>query len=275
MSLKTYKPMTPGLRHKTSLDWAFLTKKRPEKGLTFRLKKHAGRNAQGRVTARHQGGGEKKLYRIVDFGQDKKGIEAKVQTLEYDPNRTANIALLVYKDGEKCYMLAPEGLKVGDRVMAGEEAEIKLGNRLPLNKIPAGMPIYNLELVAGKGGQIVKSAGSQAFIQAKEEKYAIIKLPSAEIRKIPLLCYATIGQVSNPDWRNVVLGKAGRKRHMGIRPTVRGVAMHPNAHPHGGGEGRSGIGMPSPKSPWGKPVGGIKTRKKKKWSSKLILKRRK
>lgn len=275
MSLKIYKAVTPGLRHKTSLDWSSLTKKRPEKNLTINLKKHAGRNAQGRVTMRHQGGGEKRLYRFVDFGQDKKGIEAKIQTLEYDPNRTANIALLNYKDGEKRYMLAPEGLKVGDRVMAGEEAEVKIGNRLPLNKIPAGMPIYNLELIPGRGGQIVKSAGSQAVIQAKEEKYVIVKLPSAETRKIPALCYATIGQVSNPEWRSVILGKAGRKRHMGVRPAVRGVAMHPNAHPHGGGEGRSGIGMPSPKSPWGKPVGGIKTRNRKKWSNKLIVKRRK
>ncbi len=274
MTLKIYKPVTPGLRHKTSLDWGFLTKKRPEKNLTVKLKKHAGRDASGRIAVRHQGGGEKRLYRLIDFGQEKEGIPAKVQALEYDPNRTANIALLSYKDGEKRYILAPEGLKVGDIVMTGEEAEMKVGNRLPLSKIPAGMPIHNLELIPGKGGQLVKSAGAQAFIQAKEEKYALVKLPSGEIRKILLKCYATIGQVSNPDWRNVILGKAGRKRHMGIRPAVRGVAMHPAAHPHGGGEGRSGIGLPSPKSPWGKPVGGIKTRNKKKWSNKLIVKRR-
>lgn len=272
--IKVYKPITPGLRHKTSLNWSFLNKKRPEKGLTVKLKKHAGRNSQGRISVRHVGGGEKRLYRLVDFRQDKKNIEAKVTALEYDPNRTANLALLQYKDGEQRYILAPEQLKVGDTVMYGENVDIKVGNRLPLAKIAAGMAIHNLELVPGKGGQIVKSAGSQAMIQAKEEPYALVRLPSGEVRKILLACYATIGQVGNPDWQNVVLGKAGRKRHMGVRPTVRGVAMHPAAHPHGGGEGRSGIGMPSPKSPWGKPVGGIKTRKKKKWSNKLIVKRR-
>lgn len=275
MSLKSYKAITPGLRHKTSLDFSSLTKKKPEKKLTFGLKKKAGRNFRGKITVRHQGGGEKRLYRKIDFGQDKKDIEAKVAAIEYDPNRSANIALLVYKDGEKRYFLSPDGLKVGDKIMIGENVELKIGNRLPLRKIPAGMPIHNIEMEPKKGGKIVKSAGTQAFIQSKEEKFAIIKLPSSELRKIPLDCYASLGQVSNPDWRNVVLGKAGRKRHLGIRPTVRGVAMHPGAHPHGGGEGRSGVGMPSPKSPWGKRVGGVRTRKKKKHSSKYIVKRRK
>jgi large subunit ribosomal protein L2 len=273
MTLKTFKPITDGLRHKTSLDLSFLAKKRPEKKLVASFKKQAGRS-WGKVTVRHQGGGEKRLYRMVDFVQDKKGIPARVVALEYDPIRTANIALLVYDDGGKRYILAPEGLKAGDKVVAGENIELKIGNRLPLSAIPAGMPIHNIELEPRKGGKIVRSAGSAAYIQSKEENMAIIKLPSGEIRKISLNAWATLGQVSNPDWRNVILGKAGRKRHMGIRPSVRGVAMHPDAHPHGGGEGRSGIGMPGPKSVWGKKVGGIKTRKKHKASDRLIIKRR-
>ena len=275
MSLKTFKPTTPGLRHRTSLYLPFLTKKRPEKKLTVSFKKQAGRNSSGKVTVRHQGGGEKRLYRIIDCMQGKKNIEAQVVALEYDPSRTANIALLLYTDGERRYILAPDGLKVGDKIMIGQEGELKNGNRLPLSAIPAGMPIHNIELEPGKGGKIVKSAGTSALIQSKEENFAIVKLPSGEIRKILLTCYATLGQVSNPEWRGVILGKAGRKRHMGIRPSVRGVAMNPNAHPHGGGEGRSGIGMPGPKSPWGKKVGGIKTRKRNKASDRLIVKRRK
>ena len=252
-----------------------MTKKRPEKKLIVANKKKAGRNSTGKITVRHRGGGEKRLYRMIDFLQDKKNIQAKVSALEYDPNRTAAIALLVYKDGEKRYILAPEGLRQKDVVIVSENAELKTGNRLPLKKIPAGMPIHNIELKPSKGGKIVKSAGTQALIQSKEGKYVIIKMPSSEIRRVPQDCWASLGQVSNPDWRHVVLGKAGRKRHLGIRPTVRGVAMHPGAHPHGGGEGRSGIGMPSPKSPWGKPVGGTRTRNKKKYSNKLIIKRRK
>jgi large subunit ribosomal protein L2 len=275
MTLKTFKPLTPGLRHRTSLSWSLLTKKRPEKKLTVSFKKQAGRNSSGKVTVRHQGGGEKRLYRMIDFVQDKKDIEARVVALEYDPSRTTNIALLLYPDGEKRYILAPEGLKVGDKVTVGQQAELKTGNRLPLSAIPAGMPIHNIELEPGKGGKIVKSAGTSALIQSKEENFAIVKLPSGEIRKVSLACYASLGQLSNPEWRTVILGKAGRKRHMGIRPSVRGVAMHPAAHPHGGGEGRSGIGMPGPKSPWGKKVGGIKTRKRNKASNKLIVKRRK
>ena len=275
MSLKTFKPITPGTRHKTVLDFSGLTKKRPEKKLTVANKRKAGRNSKGRVTVRHRGGGEKRLYRLIDFLQDKKDMQAKVSALEYDPNRTAAIALLVYKDGEKRYILAPDELCQRDVVIVSENAELKIGNRLPLKKIPAGMPIHNIELKKGKGGKIVKSAGTQAIIQSKEGKYVIIKMPSSEIRRISADCWASLGQVSNPDWRHVVLGKAGRKRHLGIRPTVRGVAMHPGAHPHGGGEGRSGIGMPSPKSPWGKPVGGTRTRNKKKYSNKLIIKRRK
>ena len=275
MSLKKFKPTTPGTRHKTVLDFSGLTKKRPEKKLVVINKRKAGRNSAGKITVRHRGGGEKRLYRMIDFLQDKKDIQAVVSALEYDPNRTAAIALLVYKDGEKRYILAPEGLRQKDVVIVSENAELKIGNRLPLKKIPAGMSIHNIELKKGKGGKIVKSAGTQAIIQSKEGKYVIIKMPSSEIRRVPHDCWASLGQVSNPDWRHVVLGKAGRKRHLGIRPTVRGVAMHPGAHPHGGGEGRSGIGMPSPKSPWGKPVGGTRTRNKKKYSKKLIIKRRK
>ncbi len=275
MSLKKYKPVTPGLRHRTSIDFSKLTKKKPEKLLTFGIKKQGGRNHHGKVTTRHRGGGHKKLFRIIDFMQDKKEILAKVTAIEYDPNRTANIALVVYNDGEKRYILAPEGLKIGDVIITSSQADLKIGNRLPLSAIPAGMPIHNLELKPNHGGKIVKSAGSQAIIQSKENNFAIVKLPSGETRKILLNCWASLGQVSNPDWKNVVLGKAGKKRHLGIRPTVRGVAMHPDAHPHGGGEGRSGIGMPSAKSPWGKRVGGIKTRKRKKYSDRLIIKRRK
>jgi len=252
-----------------------IKKKEPEKSLIRILKKKAGRSSSGKVTVRHQGGGEKRFLREVDFKREKYGIEAKVVALEYDPNRTANLALLNYTDGEKRYILAPENLKVGDIIVSGKNAEPKVGNHLPLSQIPVGLPIHNIELTPGKGGQIVRSAGAAASILAKEEELAVIKLPSGEIRKVPLTCFATIGQVGGGEWKNVKLGKAGRKIHMGIRPTVRGVAQHPDSHPHGGGEGRSGIGMPSPKSPWGKPTLGKKTRKKKKYSDKLIVQRRK
>ncbi len=239
------------------------------------LPKKSGRNAEGKVTVRHQGGRHKRFLREIDFKREKRDILAKVVAIEYDPNRNANVALLFYVDGEKRYILAPEGLKVGDEVLASEKAEIKVGNALPLEKIPAGTVIHNLELKPGKGGQIVRGAGTGAILMGKEKKYALVKLPSEEQRKFMLDCWATVGQIGNVDWKNRVLGKAGRKRHLGIRPTVRGVAQHPDSHPHGGGEGRSGIGMSSPKSPWGKPTLGKKTRKKNKYSNKLIVKKRK
>lgn len=238
------------------------------------LKKHSGRNASGKITVRHRGGQQKRFLREIDFKRDKQDIPAKVATIEYDPNRGSRIAQLIFADGEKRYIIAPEGLKVGDEVLAGKKAEIKPGNALPLKKIPIGTIIHNIELRPGKGGQIVRGAGTGAILVSKEEKKAIVKLPSGERRKMDLDCYATVGQVGNVDFKTRIIGKAGRKRHMGIRPTVRGVAQHPDSHPHGGGEGRSGIGMPSPKSPWGKPTLGKKTRKKKKYSDKLIIKRR-
>lgn len=250
-----------------------ITKVKPEKSLIKILKKKGGRSS-GKVTVRHQGGREKRFMREIDFKREKFGIPARVVAFEYDPNRTANLALLSYKDGEKRYILAAEGLKLGDEIVSGPEAEIEIGNHLPLLKIPIGTPIHNLELLPGKGGQIIRSAGSSASILAKEGGFAVVKLPSGETRKIPLNCFATIGQVGGLSWKNIKLGKAGRKRHMGIRPTVRGVAQHPASHPHGGGEGRSGIGMPSPKSPWGKPTLGKRTRKRKKYSDKFIIKRR-
>ena len=275
MKANQTKPVTPGRRHRTRLDNSLLAKKSRERRLRRLLPKHSGRNHTGRVTVRHQGGRQKRFLRLLDFKREKREIPARVINLEYDPNRTANIALLVYSDGEKRYILAPDGLKSGDMVKAGENAEPKVGNALPLDKIPVGMPIHNLELRPGKGGQMIRSAGAAAMIQAKENGYANVLLPSTEIRRIPLTCYATIGQVSNQEWRTISLGKAGRKRHMGIRPTVRGVAQNPNSHPHGGGEGRSGIGMPSPKSPWGKPTLGKRTRHKRKYSNKYIISRRK
>ena len=275
MRIVVTRPVSPGRRHKTSLDYSSLNKKRPEKKLRRILTKHSGRNNTGKLTVRHQGGRQKRFLRHIDFKRDKKEIPAKVVSLEYDPNRTANIALLVYVDGEKRYILAPEGLKVGDKILAGEKAELKPGNALPLKKIPVGTAIHNLELHPGKGGQIVRSAGASASIQAKEGEYANVLLPSKELRRVLLTCYATIGHVSNQEWRTISLGKAGRKRHMGIRPTVRGVAQHPGSHPHGGGEGRSGVGMKSPKSPWGKRTLGKRTRKKKKYSNRWIIKRRK
>lgn len=238
------------------------------------LAKNSGRDAAGRVSVRHQGGRQKRFLRKIDFKREKYDVPAKVVSIEYDPNRTADIALLFYQDGEKRYILAPEGLKIGDMVISGKKAELKVGHALPLKKIPVGMPIHNVELTPGKGGQLARGAGTAAVIQAKEGNFATLKLPSGEKRKVSLACLATIGQLSKVDLRTVELGKAGRKRHMGIRPTVRGVAQNPHSHPHGGGEGKSGIGMPSPKSPWGKKTLGKRTRKPQKYSDKLIIQRR-
>ena len=271
--IKTFKPTTPGRRHRRDISFSNLSKKKPEKSLTKSLNYTAGRNSTGKITVRHRGGRAKRLYRVIDFKRSKKDIPAKVHSIEYDPNRSAHIALLHYVDGEKRYILAPKGLKLNQPVVSSEKAPIKPGNALPLNKIPVGSLIHNLELTPGKGGQLVRSAGTAAILQAKDKK-ATIKLPSGEIRLVSLNCYATIGEVGNPDVKNIKLGKAGRKRHMGIRPTVRGTAQHPGSHPHGGGEGRSGIGMPSPLSPWGKKTLGKKTRKPKKYSNKFILKDR-
>jgi len=275
MGIKVYKKITPSRRHLSALDFFGLTKKKREKRLTKILKRSGGRDNKGRVAVRARGGGHKKQLRIIDFKRDKKGIGAKVEAIEYDPSRSADIALLLYEDGERRYILAPGGLTVGDKVMAGEKAEIKVGNFLPLLAIPAGTVVHNLELLPEKGGQIVRSAGTGAVLMSKEGKYAQVKMPSGEIRLVPIKCFATIGSVGNADLKNVSLGKAGKKRWRGRRPKVRGVAMHPGAHPHGGGEGRSGIGMPSPKSPWGKKTLGKKTRKKRKYSDKVIIKRRK
>ena len=238
------------------------------------LKKNSGRNNQGKITVRHQGGGYRTKYRLVDFKRNKDGVPAKVMTIEYDPNRTANIALICYADGQKAYILAPYGLKVGDTLMNGETAEVRLGNCLPLSNIPVGSSIHNIELYPGKGGQLVRSAGNSAQLMAKEGKYATLRLPSGEMRMVPIGCRATIGQVGNIDHELINVGKAGRKRHMGIRPTVRGSVMNPNDHPHGGGEGRTSIGRPGPVTPWGKPALGLKTRKKSKQSNKLIIRRR-
>ncbi|MBR5377095.1 MAG: 50S ribosomal protein L2, partial [Lachnospiraceae bacterium] len=256
-------------------DFAEITKKTPEKSLLAPLKKHSGRNNQGKITVRHKGGGNRQKYRIVDFKRnDKDGIPATVIGIEYDPNRTANIALICYADGEKRYILAPEGLKDGQKIMNGPDAEIRVGNCLPLEKIPVGSSVHNIELYPGKGGQLVRSAGTDAQLMAKEGKYATIKLPSGEMRMVPIVCRATIGKIGNIDHNLINYGKAGRIRHMGIRPTVRGSVMNPNDHPHGGGEGRSPIGRPGPCTPWGKPALGYKTRKAKKASNKLIVRRR-
>jgi len=252
-----------------------LTKKEPEKKLLVYIKKKAGRSTQtGQITVRHRGGGVKRLYRIIDFGQEKLGIEGKVVALEYDPNRTAYIMLVEYKDGEKRYLLAPEGIKVGEKIICAEKAEIKIGNRMKLKEIPIGTSVFNIELVPGKGGKIVRSAGTSATVLGQEEKYTILQLPSKEIRKVSNECFATIGRVSNPEHIFEDIGKAGRRRLKGWRPTVRGKAMNPVDHPHGGGKGKAPIGMPYPKTPWGKPAKGVKTRKKK-WTDKLIIKRRK
>lgn len=274
MSIKIYKPTSPGRRHQTGLTFSEITKKEPEKSLVIDLKKAPGRNNQGRITSRHRGGGVKRKYRLIDFKRDKDGIPAKVIAIEYDPYRSAHIALLQYKDGEKRYIIAPKALKVGDEVISGEDVPLKVGNTLPLSKIPEGSAIYNIELKKGKGGQLVRAAGTSAELLSKEGDYAQIKLPSGEIRLVPVECRATLGEVGNEDHENVQIGKAGRARWMGRRPYVRGSAMNPIDHPHGGGEGRSGPGR-HPVSPWGKPTKGKKTRKKRKPSDKLIIQRRK
>ncbi len=275
MAIKKYKPITPSLRHMTVLKSDEITKHEPEKSLLATLKKNAGRNSQGSITVRHRGGGAKRKYRIIDFKRDKDQIPAKVAGIEYDPNRSANIALLHYVDGEKRYILAPNGLKVGDVIFSGEGSDIKVGNCLKLKDMPVGTLVHNIELKEGKGGQMVRSAGTSAQLMAKEGKNALLRLPSGETRYVNINCKATIGQVGNLDHENVTIGKAGRKRHMGIRPTVRGSVMNPNDHPHGGGEGRSPIGRPSPVTQWGKPALGYKTRKKKKASNKMIVSKRK
>ena len=274
MAIKRYKPYTPSRRHMTVSTFEEITKKTPEKSLVVHLKKNSGRNAQGKITVRHKGGGAKIKYRLVDFKRNRDGIPAKVVGIEYDPNRTANIALIVYADGVKSYIIAPVGLKVGDTVMSGAEAEVRVGNALPMRNIPVGANIHNIEMKPGKGAQLVRAAGNVAQLMAKEGKYATVKLPSGEMRLLPLDCKATIGQVGNLDNELVTIGKAGRKRHMGIRPTVRGSVMNPNDHPHGGGEGRAPVGRPSPMTPWGKPAMGYKTRKKHKTSNKYIIRRR-
>jgi large subunit ribosomal protein L2 len=274
MPIKKYNPTSPARRNMSVLTFEEITKKEPEKSLLAPLKKNSGRNSYGRITVRHQGGGAKQKYRIIDFKRDKDGIKAKVSAIEYDPNRSANIALLTYLDGEKRYIIAPEGLKVGDVVESGENADIKPGNALPIKNIPVGTVIHNIELKPGKGAQLVRAAGISAQLMAKENDYAQVRLPSGEVRMIRLACKATIGVVGNHDHENVSIGKAGRKRWMGIRPTVRGVVMNPVDHPHGGGEGKSPIGRPSPVTPWGKPTLGLKTRKKNKASDKFIVKRR-
>jgi len=274
MGIKTYNPYTPSRRNMSGLDFEVITKTTPEKSLTTSLKKTAGRNNQGKITVRHHGGGERRKYRIIDFKRRKDDIPATVVSIEYDPNRTANIALLSYADGEKAYILAPVGLKVGDKLMNGANADIKVGNCLPLEAIPVGTEVHNVELYPGKGGQLVRSAGNSAQLMAKEGKYATLRLPSGEMRMVPIIARATIGQVGNIEHGLVKVGKAGRKRHMGIRPTVRGSVMNPNDHPHGGGEGRTSIGRPAPCTPWGKPALGLKTRKKNKQSNKMIVRTR-
>ena len=274
MGIKKYNPTTPGLRGMTVSTFEEITAKAPEKSLTETLKKNAGRNVRGKITVRHRGGGARRKYRIIDFKRRKDDIPGTVATIEYDPNRTANIALIVYADGEKRYIIAPEKLKVGDVIYSGPEADIKVGNALPIANIPVGTMIHNIELKPGKGGQLARSAGNAAQLMAKEDKYAQVRLPSGEVRKVLIECRATIGEVGNLDHQNIQIGKAGRKRHMGIRPTVRGSVMNPNDHPHGGGEGKAGICRVSPVTPWGKPALGYKTRKKKKASNKYIVKRR-
>lgn len=274
MAIKKYNPTTPGLRGMTVSTFEEITCDTPEKSLTVTLKKHAGRNVRGKITVRHRGGGYRPKYRIIDFKRDKDGVPGTVATIEYDPNRTANIALINYADGEKRYIIAPNKLNVGDVIESGAEADIKVGNALPLANIPVGTIIHNVELKPGKGGQLVRSAGNGAQLMAKEGAFAQVRLPSGEVRKVHIGCRATVGEVGNLDHQNIQIGKAGRKRHMGIRPTVRGSVMNPNDHPHGGGEGKAGIGRVSPVTPWGKPALGYKTRKKKKASDKYIVKRR-
>ncbi len=273
MPIKIFKPTSPGRRGMTSQNFDDITRIEPERTLVEVLKKHAGRNARGKVTVRHQGGGNRKLYRIIDFKRDKVGVAAKVESIEYDPNRTARIALLQYADGEKRYIIAPLGLKVGDAIHNGADVEAKLGNSLPLRSIPVGTQVHNIELEPGRGGQMARSAGASAQLMAKEGDYATVRLPSGEMRRVHVNCQATIGQVGNVDWGNVKIGKAGRVRHMGKRPTVRGSAMTPRDHPHGGGEGKAPVGLKSPKTPWGRPAMGLRTRVRK-YTDQFIVRRR-
>ncbi len=274
MAIKVYKPTTNARRNMSVTDYSELSKVAPEKSLLEPLKKHSGRNSYGRITVRHKGGGNRRKYRIIDFKRQKFGVEATVKTLEYDPNRSAFIALVEYTDGEKAYIIAPQGLKVGDKIVSGPDADIKTGNALPLKNIPTGTFVHNVELYPGKGAQLARSAGIMAQLMAKENGMALLRLPSGELRNVPGECMATVGQVGNTDHENVKIGKAGRKRHLGVRPTVRGSVMNPNDHPHGGGEGKSPVGRPGPVTPWGKPALGYKTRKHHKSSDKLIVKRR-
>ena len=274
MGIKKYKPITPGLRGMTVSTFEEITTSTPEKSLTVTLKKNAGRNVRGKITVRHRGGGYRPKYRIIDFKRNKDGVPGKVATIEYDPNRSANIALIFYADGEKRYIIAPNKLVVGDTVVSGPTADIKVGNALPMQNIPVGTVIHCIEMKPGKGAQMVRSAGNGAQLMAKEGNYATVRLPSGEVRKVRIECRATIGEVGNLDHENIKIGKAGKKRHMGIRPTVRGSVMNPNDHPHGGGEGRTGIGRVSPVTPWGKPALGYKTRKKNKASNQYIVNRR-
>jgi len=273
MAIKVYKPTTPSRRNMTGYSFEEITKDTPERSLIVLRKAHAGRNNNGRITVRHQGGGQRQYIRLVDFKRNKIGIPARVSAIEYDPNRTARLALLVYADGEKRYIIAPVGVKVDDSIMTGPEAEIRPGNSLPIANIPVGTMVHNIEMTQGKGGQLVRSAGTSAQLLAKEGDYAQIRMPSGEVRLIRQVCYATIGQVGNTDHSNIKLGKAGRKRRMGIRPTVRGTAMSPRDHPHGGGEGRQPTGMPGPKTPWGKPTRGYRTRRNK-LTTQFIVRRR-
>ncbi len=273
MAVKVYRPTSPGRRGMTGSTFEEITRSKPEKSLVVSLKKNAGRNSQGRITVRHHGGGAKRKLRIIDFKRDKVGVPGRVAAIEYDPNRSARIALIYYADGDKRYILAPSGLKVGDMLKSGEDAELKPGNTMTLKQMPSGTQIYNIELVPGRGGQLVRSAGTAAQLMDKEGGYALIRLPSGEVRRIRSNCMATIGQASNLDHQNIKLGKAGRRRWLGLRPVVRGSAMSPRDHPHGGGEGRSPIGMPGPKTPWGKPALGYRTRRPKA-SDKMIIKRR-
>lgn len=273
MAIKMYKPTSPGRRGMSVSTFSEVTRAVPEKSLLRPIRERAGRNNQGRVTVRHRGGGHKRMYRMIDFRRNKHGIPARVESIEYDPNRSARIALLLYADGERRYILAPLGLKVGAQLMSGPEAEVRVGNALPLRNIPLGTMIHNIELQPGRGGQLVRSAGTAAQLMAKEGDYAQVRLPSGEVRKVPMDCLATIGQVSNPDHANISLGKAGRKRWLGWRPAVRGTAMDPNSHPHGGGEGRSPVGMPGPKTPWGKPALGYKTRRNKRTDNMIVRRR--
>lgn len=275
MALKTYKPTTPGRRHRTGLDTSFLTDKEPESSLTSYLHRAKGKNNQGKITSRFRGGGAKKLYRKIDFRRDKQDIKAVVETIEYDPNRSAYIALVKYEDNEKRYILYPDGLKIGDYIQSGNNIEIRVGNTTTLKMIPVGTLVHNIEIRPGSGATLVRAAGSYAQILAKEGDYAIIRLPSKEVRKVHLNCKATIGRLGNVDASNISLGSAGRSRHLGRRPRVRGKAMNPVDHPHGGGEGKAGVGMPSPKTPWGKPARGYRTRRGKRASDKFIIKRRK